>query len=139
MRLADARALLATGANDAGAYYLAGYAVECALKASIAKAWNARLRTIGEFPYPDFGDTSFTKQNYYSHRIRELVKLAGLEALLVQDRRARRLLNTNWGIAEDWNEESRYVVFRNRQDAENIVNAVENSEEGVIAWLTNYW
>ena len=35
-RLAEAKALLAAG-FPAGAYYLAGYAVECALKACIAK------------------------------------------------------------------------------------------------------
>jgi HEPN domain-containing protein len=36
-RLTEARALLDAGHPD-GAYYLAGYAVECALKACIAKA-----------------------------------------------------------------------------------------------------
>jgi HEPN domain-containing protein len=35
-RIADARALFEAGRNDA-AFYLAGYAVECALKACIAK------------------------------------------------------------------------------------------------------
>ena len=39
IRLRDAKALLVTGENDAGAYYMAGYAVECALKAVIAKKW----------------------------------------------------------------------------------------------------
>jgi HEPN domain-containing protein len=37
LRLADARALLSAG-RFAAAYYLAGYAVECALKACIARA-----------------------------------------------------------------------------------------------------
>jgi HEPN domain-containing protein len=36
LRLREAQALLAAGLPD-GAYYLAGYAVECALKACIAK------------------------------------------------------------------------------------------------------
>ena len=36
IRLREARALARLGMND-GAYYLAGYAVECALKACIAK------------------------------------------------------------------------------------------------------
>jgi len=36
MRLKDAEVLLQKGRNEA-AYYLAGYAVECALKACIAK------------------------------------------------------------------------------------------------------
>jgi HEPN domain-containing protein len=37
IRLKEAKLLLAANAPD-GAYYLAGYAVECALKACIAKA-----------------------------------------------------------------------------------------------------
>jgi len=37
IRLREAKALLAAGLPD-GAYYLAGYAIECALKACIAKA-----------------------------------------------------------------------------------------------------
>jgi HEPN domain-containing protein len=48
-RLREARALLKTG-NPEGAYYLAGYAIECALKACVAKKtrgmnsriWNVR-------------------------------------------------------------------------------------------------
>lgn len=36
LRLAEARALLDAGLPD-GAYYLAGYAVECALKACISR------------------------------------------------------------------------------------------------------
>ena len=36
LRLRESKALLAAGFPD-GAYYLAGYAVECALKACIAK------------------------------------------------------------------------------------------------------
>ena len=48
-----------------GAYYLAGYAVECALKACIAKG---TLR--GEFPDKKRVDSS------YSHNLRELFKVA---------------------------------------------------------------
>ena len=39
-RLAEARALLKAG-HPSGAYYLAGYAVECALKAKIAMQFRA--------------------------------------------------------------------------------------------------
>ena len=45
LRLAEARVLLAAAKYD-GAYYLAGYAVECALKACIAKQ-------IKRFDFPD--------------------------------------------------------------------------------------
>jgi hypothetical protein len=53
-----------------GAYYLAGYAVECALKACIAKT-TARF----EFPAKDRVISSHT------HSFRTLVTVAGLESI----------------------------------------------------------
>lgn len=40
-RLADAQTLLKTQSNWSGAYYISGYAVECALKACICKTIQA--------------------------------------------------------------------------------------------------
>ena len=54
IRIREARALAKLGMND-GAYYLAGYCVECALKACIAKA---TLRH--EFPDKKRVDLSYT-------------------------------------------------------------------------------
>ena len=45
VRAAEAAALLAAGRWD-GAYYLAGYAVECALKACVAKLTKADREAI---------------------------------------------------------------------------------------------
>jgi len=66
-RLKEARALLRLGLSD-GAYYLAGYAVECALKACIAKGTR-------RFEFPDKKKVDSS----HSHNLRELVKIAGLE------------------------------------------------------------
>jgi HEPN domain-containing protein len=68
VRIAEAKALLDAGFAD-GAYYLAGYAVECALKACIAKLTNQY-----DFPPKNARD-------YYTHSIKDLVVLAGLKAL----------------------------------------------------------
>ena len=68
VRVREAEALLAAGLWD-GAYYLAGYAVECGLKACIAKLTRAE-----EFPDKDWAVKCFT------HKIDDLVKLAELEA-----------------------------------------------------------
>lgn len=56
-RLIEAKALLRLGLND-GAYYLAGYAVECAIKACIAKG---SLRH--EFPDKRRADSSVVSKN----------------------------------------------------------------------------
>ncbi|HYP09337.1 MAG TPA: hypothetical protein VER03_24140 [Bryobacteraceae bacterium] len=42
MRLADAEALLVAG-RYSGAYYLAGYAVECAIKAHVSRSSSASM------------------------------------------------------------------------------------------------
>lgn len=54
LRLSESTALLAAGFPD-GAYYLAGYAMECALKACIAK----RTREY-DFPEKILAITTFT-------------------------------------------------------------------------------
>ena len=61
VRLKEARALLRAGMHD-GAYYLAGYAVECGLKACIAKT---TLRH--EFPDKKRVDSSYS-HNFGSSR-----------------------------------------------------------------------
>jgi hypothetical protein len=64
MRVREARILLDAGEWD-GAYYLAGYAVECALKACIIK----RLNTSDVWPEKSFMD------NCYKHDLKLLLKM----------------------------------------------------------------
>ena len=74
LRLRESKALLAAGFPE-GAYYLAGYAVECALKACIAKRTQEH-----DFPERESKD-------YYKHDLKELLNFAKLKddlALSVQ-------------------------------------------------------
>src|ERR1043165_6176464 len=98
LRIAEAQALLTlpTPMPD-GAYYLAGYAVECALKACIAKTYVAEA-----WPEKQFVAESHT------HEILKLVKLAKLEKAREADANANPNLAANWGIVKDWSERSRY-------------------------------
>jgi HEPN domain len=64
--LTDARLLLANGRFGA-ARYLAGYAIECALKACIAKLTKAE-----DFPIKD------SKQTVYIHNLTKLAQAAGI-------------------------------------------------------------
>ena len=66
-RLREAKALAAAG-EWSGAYYLSGYAVECGLKAAIARAFNAST-------FPDKNHVF----NIHTHKLQDLVKLAGLQ------------------------------------------------------------
>jgi hypothetical protein len=65
-RVRDSDALLKAG-QWSGAYYLAGYAVECGLKACIAK-----LTNLHDFPDKELA------QRCYTHKIETLVEVAGL-------------------------------------------------------------
>jgi HEPN domain-containing protein len=77
IRLREARALARLGMHD-GAYYLAGYCIECALKACIAKATQRR-----DFPDKRKAEASFT------HSFKELLKVAGLVRAQTEEGQSR--------------------------------------------------
>ncbi len=101
-RLAQVRAneaaWLARGGKQHGAYYLGGFAIECALKACIAKKTRKH----------DFPEDSKYAGRVYSHDLTELLKLAGLNMQLDKDIKTNQRLAANWGVAKEWNVNSRY-------------------------------
>jgi hypothetical protein len=126
VRLKEATALLNLGLFD-GAYYLAGYAVECAIKACIAKGTQR-----GEFPEKKKVESS------HSHNLRELIRVAGLdEARLEQSGKDPDFL-TNWDVVQSWSEQSRYRRHR-PESAQALVGAVGDRRHGVISWIKLQW
>jgi hypothetical protein len=127
-RLQDAEALL-TGGRWSGAYYMAGYAVECALKAVIAK------RTVAD----DFPARNAAK--LYTHNLKELLFYAGLGtargAITVPGVTAG--VASNWEDVRDWSEQNRYQVSRTEREAVTIVTAIRHPTEGVLQWLRTHW
>ena len=125
-RLADAEALLQAGRFD-GAFYLLGFAVECGLKACIA-----RLIRRHEFP-----DKQMTIDSY-SHDLSKLVRTAGLESALNAEMDADPYFYKNWLVAKDWSVESRYSVPGNLK-AEALRNAVNHRRHGLMRWIRQRW
>ena len=123
VRLEEAKALLDVG-HSAGAYYLGGYAVECALKACIAK--NTREH--------DFPPDPRAVRDYYSHDVADLRKAAGLDARLQVDAPQGSGLDRNWGIVLLWKPVSRYRKIA-LQDAQDLYDAIADPHDGVLAWL----
>jgi len=72
VRLSEAKILLDNGYYS-GAYYLLGYAVECALKACIAKQ-------VKRHEFPD----RQTVNDSYTHNLQSLLRISGLEVELEQ-------------------------------------------------------
>jgi HEPN domain-containing protein len=126
IRLHEARALLAAG-HPNGAYYLAGYSVECALKAVIA-------RQTQQYDFPDKGRALES----FVHDPRKLVKAAQLTSQLDAQIDANSAFYRYWRLVSDWSEASRYDVHT-QADATDIIEAVGDSNEGVLQWVTQYW
>jgi HEPN domain-containing protein len=126
-RQGEAKILLDQGKWD-GAYYLAGYAVELALKACIIKV----LLATDAFP-----DREFSK-NCYTHSLERLLGLAKLDADLIIARHADPDLNTNWLVALGWSEERRYHRME-RAEAEALYNAIADGSHGVLPWIKTHW
>lgn len=126
MRAREARALLDAGQN-AGAYYLCGYAVECALKACVAK----QVRRC-DFPDKDLANQAFT------HDLEKLIRVAGLDVQLDRDRRAAPALDVNWAIAKDWSEAARYDASTSEAQARDLYSAV-TGKNGILPWVRRRW
>jgi HEPN domain-containing protein len=126
VRLKESKALLAAGFPD-GAYYLAGYAVECALKACIAKRTQLH-------DFPEKGS-----HRYYSHDLEDLFGFADLRLELEQALAANQQMNANWIVVKNWSEESRYESGRAAQDAQDLLRAIEDHAGGLLPWLQQRW
>jgi HEPN domain-containing protein len=126
IRLREAKALLADKKFD-GAYYLCGYAVECALKSCIAKLTKKH----------DFPDKTLVI-NSYVHDLVKLIEVCGLESSLTKEINSDPEFGNYWSIVKDWKESSRYE--RNRQKkACAPYQAITDEKKGVLKWIKQHW
>lgn len=122
MRIDEALALL-NAKKYSGAYYLAGYAVECGLKACIAK----RTRRHG---YPD----KDLANKCYTHDVEKLVDVAGLKAAL----QGNSQLLLCWAVVKDWSEQARYEK-KSRAEAKALYDAIMDPANGIMQWIKSHW
>ncbi len=108
LRLDEAK-LLAREKQFSGAYYIAGYAIECALKALIA----------AQFRENEIPDRKFVN-DVYTHDLGKLLGLAGLEEELTTARQRDPELDQRWSIVKNWDEKSRYSLWTAEQAAAMI-------------------
>ena len=112
--------------HHSAAYYLAGLAVECALKVKICDAFLAR-----SWPSKKLVTDAHT------HELTVLVKLADLESDRITEAQRSPSFSLNWNVAKDWKVESRYQEWTQAQ-ASNMVSAV-TSRTGVLPWIRRHW
>lgn len=126
LRLREARALLAAGLPD-GAYYLAGYSVECALKACIAKRTQ-----LHDFPEKKLVNDSHT------HNLKELLRLAELKTELDSVLDADPEMRSNLETVQDWSETARYQR-KTVLDTIALLTAIESQKGGLLPWIRQRW
>jgi HEPN domain-containing protein len=127
-RILDAERLL-TGGRYAGAYYLAGNAVECGLKACIL----AHVEAAGTI----FVDKRFSEK-CWTHDLEDLLALASLAPTLEADGVANAAFAGNWDVAIEWEETSRYEQ-KTQAEAQRIYDAITNQPNGVLPWIRIRW
>lgn len=123
-KLEDAKVLLG-GKKWSNAFYLGGYAVELALKASIAKTFKAET-------LPDKALVNAA----YTHKYTDLVNTAGLSAEL-QKALASTDFATNWGLVNSWSPDSRYQTTTEKTAADFL--AALEGKDGVFTWIKGFW
>ena len=127
MRVAEARALLDNG-YFAGAYYILGYAVECDLKACIAKQTR-------RYDFPDRRQVA----DSYTHDLEKLLEVSGLKPEFQAETRRNRAFAVNWAIVEDWSEQSRYDSTISESTIRALYLAATVRRDGVLTWLRKRW
>ena len=121
-RLEDAKALFRAERFGA-AHYIAGYAIECGLKALICR----RIAAAEEFPDKD-------GKRYYTHDLGALLRMAALESEMA----STEALRENWSRIKDWDPEMRYQSSL-RDVADVFLRAITDEPDGVFSCLTRYW
>ncbi len=127
-RILDAAALLAAG-RWSGAYYPAGYAVECGLKACVM----AYVESSGVI----FQDKKYAEK-CWTHDLEALVQLADLRPRLDQDLAVNAALAANWAEVQNWEETSRYEQ-KTQFEAQLLLDAITNNPDGMLPWIRLRW
>lgn len=127
-RIGDAKILL-DNRRWAAAYYLAGYAIECGLKACIL----ALVEREGAI----FQDRRFSEKRF-THNLADLLKHANLEPVLGTSIQVNPALERHWRVVEDWTEISLYEP-KGEAEARSLYDAITHDPDGVLRWLQNHW
>ena len=126
-RVADAETLVQAG-RWAAAYYLLGYAVECAIKASVAR----------RFQQDEVPDKAVVDK-FYTHRLDQLLSISGAKAGLEAKAAADSVFQVNWNTVRDWTEAARYDHSTTENKARDMLVAVADPTSGVLPWLKTQW
>ncbi len=127
LRIKEAQALYKLNLYN-GSYYLAGYSIECALKACIAKKTKRY-----DFPNKEIANKVWT------HDLENLLKLAELNIDLETDMKNNKSLEVNWAIIKDWSESIRYDFNITDSQVKDFLAACSTKKNGILIWIRKRW
>ncbi|MBU1207077.1 MAG: HEPN domain-containing protein [Proteobacteria bacterium] len=127
IRVKEAKLLLDNNCYE-GAYYLLGYALECAIKACIAKQ-------VREHDFPD----KQLANAAYTHRLGDLLGVAGLKQKLQEKEKTDEEFKLNWAVTKDWSEDARYEHTIEETTAKDFFRAITNKKTGILVWIKSWW
>jgi HEPN domain len=132
-RIKDAKALIDAGRWEF-AYYVAGYAVQCALKSCVL----ARMIHTGGV----FDEAVKNVGDCRTHEFLKLMQIAGikddLDIRLKQSAADQDEFGANWHEAKAWNVVSRYEA-KTEAEAKKLYAAITDEPYGVLKWIQSYW
>jgi HEPN domain-containing protein len=127
VRVKEAKLLLDNKCYE-GAYYLLGYALECAIKACIANQ-------VKEHDFPD----KQLANACYTHKLGDLLGVAGLKQELQEKEKTDEDFKLNWAVAKEWSEEARYEHTIAETTAKDFFETTTNAKSGILIWLKSWW
>jgi HEPN domain len=131
-RIRDARVLL-NGGRWEFAYYVSGYAVECALKSCLLARM---IHTAWVF------EEKWKAADCLTHDLDALIRLAGLTNELNARQSASAAagdgFRDNWDKARLWSPTSRYVA-KTELEARELYTAITHKPDGVLRWIRKFW
>lgn len=126
-RLGDAQ-ILFRNRRFSAAYYIAGYAIECALKACIAKKTK-------RYDFPPGHDYI---RLCYTHSFDNLRDASGLKGAIEMKRATDPSFDRNWWLVNSWSEKSRYDSHT-AKEAKELLAAISDPLTGVLECIKQYW
>lgn len=128
-RLEEATVLFNAGFYE-GAYYLAGYSVELALKVGACKA----VDITNFFTRPE-------SKSFRIHDLNTLLVFSGYWTMLQTDFLADTALEQNWRLVCKWSEQVRYkkIGDLSQQNVEELFEAILHPQNGILTWIKKYW
>ena len=132
-RISEAE-ILSGNAKHEGVFYLAGYAIEFALKAVTCKRLGVEIYDK-EVDNAAKGLSQKALNAFMTHNLTDLLTLSGLKVKFELDKATNSGLTKAWSELSRWNEQRRY----DSGCSEVVANNFLRSSNTLLTWIKQHW